>query len=894
MADSLQEVEKNLDPRGARPGFGSRRSTNITTVTVEVRRKKLSLLDKRKALGGGERHNAQQKEKKIQDTLGLTSDEVDARLKALRGAAQRTQEEKEAQEKAALLEAASRAQEETGEIKKTEEVAKAAPAQELATPPKETLEGTAKKEKPRKLKAEPPKEGPIVPVILRAASYGPSPQQIEREKEKEREKLKKKEQEKSEQEQKSGLARHGLERKKEDLDVPLLDGFKGRDTKAAPTGRFGRPRKTSEDSDDGSRSFLRKAAGPLSRKLSRTALSRVLADEDEMRARSVASYRRAQKRRLSAGQQKETQHVIRDVLIPDFITVGELSNRMAVSSAIVIKSLMKLGTLTTINQQIDGDTAELLCVEFGHKPKRVSRSDFEIGIRRDEDRSEDLQPRPPVITVMGHVDHGKTSLLDALRRTDVLSTEHGGITQHIGAYQIVTSFSDEKITFLDTPGHSAFSEMRARGANVTDIVVLVVAADDSVNAQTIEAISHAKDANAPLVVAVNKIDKPAANPQNIRNELLSHDVVVEDFGGSVIAVDISAKTGKNLDKLVEAILLQAEMMELRANPDGPAEGTIIESSLEKGRGIVATVLIQRGTLRPGDIFVAGTEFGRVKTMNDSYKKKVAQAGPSFPVEVLGFNGIPRAGDRFSVVATEAKAREVAENRRQIRREQRDTQGNNHSAESLLNKIAASDMKELAIVLKADTQGSLEAITSSISKLVVNDVVSNVIYGAVGDINETDVMLAKTSHACVMGFNIKATPQARVLSEQEGVPVGHYNIIYEMFDRIESMMKGLLAPKFEEHSLGKAELRVVFSKGKFIKIAGCYVLSGLIRRSNAQIRVHRGTDILFTGKMESMKHEQDDIKEAKEGHECGIILEGFNNLEKGDILECFEIVEVAPV
>jgi translation initiation factor IF-2 len=564
---------------------------------------------------------------------------------------------------------------------------------------------------------------------------------------------------------------------------------------------------------------------------------------------------------------------------------------MAVSSAIVIKALMKLGTLASINQVIDGDTAELICVEFGHRPKRTSADDIEIGLKRGDSTPEELQSRPPVITVMGHVDHGKTSLLDALRKTNIIATEYGGITQKIGAYQIVTPYSAAKITFFDTPGHAAFSEMRARGANVTDIVVLVVAADDGINAQTLEAISHAKAANVPMIVAINKIDKPTADPQRAKNELLSHDVILEEFGGDVMAVEISAKVGTNLGKLVEAILLQAEVLELTASPEGQAEGVVVEASVQKGRGIVATVLVQKGTLRAGDIFVAGAEFGRVKIMYDYLGNKVTEAGPSCPVEVIGFSGAPLAGDDFVVVESEQRAREVADHRRQVRREKDALLKNKNSVEHMMTQIASGEGQTLNIVIKADTQGSLEAIRSNIQKLVVEGVTVQVVHGAIGDVNESDVALAKTSRACVVCFGVKATPQARQAADSDSISIGYYTVIYELLEQIEQMMKGQLAPTFEERVLGRAELRVVFTKGKVIKIAGCYVLNGLIRRSNSQVRVLRGEVVVFTGKIESMKHEQDDIKESKEGHECGIILDGFNDIEKGDIIECFDMVEV---
>jgi translation initiation factor IF-2 len=711
---------------------------------------------------------------------------------------------------------------------------------------------------------------------LRAASYGPSPQQL-------------RDREKSSTRGDAPFAgKDGLStpRPKRAPHASARTEVLQSETKAE---RAPRVKKTLGDSESQDRKASKKSFADSPKKLSRHILTRSIDNDEDVRVRSVASFKRAQKKRFV--QKIEPAKVSRDVVIPDTITVGDLSNRMAVSSATVIKALMKLGTLASINQVIDGDTAELICVEFGHRPKRTSADDLEIGLKRGESAQEELHSRPPVITVMGHVDHGKTSLLDALRKTNIIATECGGITQKIGAYQIVTPYSSAKITFFDTPGHAAFSEMRARGANVTDIVVLVVAADDGINAQTLEAISHAKAAKAPIIVAINKIDKPTADPQRAKNELLNHDVILEDFGGDVMSVDISAKVGTNLDKLVEAILLQSEILELKASPEGPAEGVIVEASVQKGRGIVATILVQKGTLRVGDIFVAGAEFGRIKIMSDYLGNKVLEAGPSCPVEVIGFSGSPLAGDDFVVVNSEQRARDIADHRKQVRKEKDALIRNKNSVEHMMTQIASGESNTLNIVVKADTQGSLEAIKSNIMKLSVDGVTVQVVHGAIGDINESDIALAKSSSACVVGFGVKATPQARLGADRDGVSIGYYTIIYEMLEQIELMMKGQLAPTFEERVLGRADLRVVFTKGKFIKIAGCYVISGLIRRSNSQIRVLRGNAVVFTGKIESMKHEQDDIKESKEGHECGLILDGFNDIKQGDIIECFEIVEV---
>lgn len=877
------------------------------TVTVEVKRKKVSLLDKKQALESGtplsERGTPRDMKQALAGTHSLTNTELDARLRALKNAASLQEQVPEHEQvpeevlepeqivepqEEELIRVQEEAQDETPQEAVQEEAVPEQPEEPVAVVEPEVV--APKPEIKKKEEPVVPKPKPVVPVILRAASYGPSQRQLEKER------IRKQAEKAAAESKQQTNARSQRPPKTESVPDILNE---------VPQ-EIGRPvnlsRKTtksaSEDFDRGeanSRRTNKRGMANTQRKLTRHVLTRVMDDEDEERSRSVAAYRRAQKKRAMAGANKQpAAKVIRDVTIADAITVGELANRMAVSSSEVIKALMKLGTLASINQVIDGDTAELLCVEFGHRPKRVSDADIEIGLERAEDNPEDLLPRPPVITVMGHVDHGKTSLLDALRKTDVVATEFGGITQHIGAYQIVTKYSDQKITFLDTPGHAAFSAMRARGANITDIAVIVVAADDGVNEQTLEALAHAKAANAPMIIAINKIDKKTADPQRIRNELLTHEVLLEEFGGDVMAVEISAKMGTNLDKLVEAILLQADMMELKANPNGQAEGVVLEAAVDKGRGVVATVLIQRGTLRPGDIFVAGAEFGRVKRMMDSRGSSVKEAPPSYPVEILGFNNVPMAGDKFCVVETEQRAREVAEYRRSVRQEKEALARNKNSIAHMMDKIAVGKLKELPIVLKADVQGSLEAITTNIAKLEVNGVRAHIIHGAIGDINETDVLLGKASEAVVLGFNVKATPQAKSLAHFEGIGVEHFAVIYELLDRVEKMMKGLLEPTWEEKDLGVAEVRVVFSKGKVIKIAGCYVTRGVIRRANTKVRLRRGDKIVFTGKIDSMKHQQDDIKESRESHDCGIILDGWNDIQEGDTIECFEMVEVKSV
>lgn len=632
----------------------------------------------------------------------------------------------------------------------------------------------------------------------------------------------------------------------------------------------------------------REAEAP--RKLNRNLISRALDDEDVSRGRSLASIKRARQKHKTAQQQAEQVKVIREVIIPDTITVGELANRMAVRGGEVIKALMKLGMMVTINQVIDADTAELLCTEFGHKFKRISDADIEIGLRHEDDSEHLKLPRAPVVTVMGHVDHGKTSLLDALRSTNVVAGEAGGITQHIGAYQVTTA-SHQKITFIDTPGHAAFSEMRARGANVTDIVILVVAADDGIMEQTIEAINHAKAANVPIIVAINKIDKPEANPDRVRSELLQHGVVLEEFGGEVLSVEVSAKQRLNMDKLEEAILLQAEILNLKANPDRAAEGVIIEAEIDRGRGTVATVLVQRGTLKIGDIFVAGTEWGRVRALVNDRGQKIKEAGPSVPVEVLGFNGVPSAGDEFFAVEDESRAREVAEFRQRCERDRKVIASARGSMEQMMNRIAAGEAKELSVVIKSDVQGSLEAIMASLAKLGNEEVNVRVLHGAVGGINESDVTLARASQGVIIGFNVRANPQARELARKEGIDIRYYSIIYNVIDDIKAIMSGLLAPTLKEKYLGVAEIREVFNISKFGKIAGCYVTEGQVKRG-AKVRLLRDDVVIHEGTLKSLRRFKDEVKEVRESYECGMAFENYNDIRVGDVIECFEMEEIA--
>ena len=623
-------------------------------------------------------------------------------------------------------------------------------------------------------------------------------------------------------------------------------------------------------------------------------VTRALNEEGEERTRSVSQFRRQrerEKQRLQQLQQADAQvKQTREVVIPETITVQELANRMAEQGAKVVKKLFDMGVMATITQNIDADTAELIATEFGHKVRRVSEADVEVGLVGEADAPETLRPRPPVVTVMGHVDHGKTSLLDALRSTDVASGEAGGITQHIGAYQVALK-NGQRITFIDTPGHQAFTAMRARGAQITDIVVLVVAADDGIKEQTVEAIRHAREAKVPMIVAINKVDKPDAKPDRVRQDLLQHEVVLEHLGGEVLDVEVSATKKINLEKLEEIILLQAEVLDLKANPDRPAEGSVIEAKLERGRGSVATVLIKRGTLKTGDIFVAGSEWGRVRALIDDRGQTVTTAGPATPVEVLGLNGTPLAGDDFIVVDSEAKARDITEYRQRLRRQKAAAAAGRGTLEQMFSQIAAGTAKELAVVVKSDVQGSLEAINASLKGLGTQEVAVRVLHAAVGGINESDVILAKASNAVIIGFNVRANPQARDLARRDGVEIRYYSIIYEVIEDMKGALSGLLAPTRRERFLGNAEIREVFNISKVGKVAGCMVTEGLVRRG-AKVRLLRDNVVIHEGSLKTLKRFKDEVREVREGTECGMAFENYENIEKGDVIECFEVEEVA--
>lgn len=610
------------------------------------------------------------------------------------------------------------------------------------------------------------------------------------------------------------------------------------------------------------------------------------------KTRSMAAIKRArEKERRKAMEDGTLQKVIRTVQLPEVITVQDLANRMAEKGVDVVRALMKMGMMVTINQIIDADTAELIIGEFGHKVERVGNEDIERDILGQEDDTSMLLPRPPVVTVMGHVDHGKTSLLDALRQTDVAAKEAGGITQHIGAYQILLA-NGKRITFIDTPGHEAFSEMRSRGADVTDIVVLVVAADDGIKEQTIEAINHAKAAGVTIIVAINKIDKPGADPMRVRHELLSHEIVLEDFGGDILAVEVSAKQKLGLEKLEETILLQAEMLDLRANPNRTADGTIVEARLEKGRGAIATVLVQRGTLKIGDLFVAGAETGRIRVLQDSHGQSVKSVGPGTPVEVMGFGGVPIAGDKFLVVENESQAKAISERYRQKYQDERN-KIMSQQQRSLLTMDADGKHQVLNVIIKADVHGSLEAISTSLQKVLHEEISVRVMHGGVGGITESDISLANTSNALIIAFNVRATPQAKEAAARQGVDIRYYSIIYEAIDDVKKAMSGLLSPDLKENFLGYAEIRQVFNITGSGKIAGCMITSGVVKRG-CKVRLIRDNVVIHEGDLKSLRREKEEVKEVREGFECGIALAHYQDIKEKDMIECFEVEEIARV
>ncbi len=628
--------------------------------------------------------------------------------------------------------------------------------------------------------------------------------------------------------------------------------------------------------------------GEPARRTGRLTVTQALSGGAQERQRSFAALKRARAKERRKGGQAPQQKLFREVIIPDMITVAELANRMTEKTVDVIRALMKMDVMATAAQEIDQDTAELIVEEFGHKVKRVSAADVEIDLTGPEDNEADLVLRAPVVTVMGHVDHGKTSVLDAFRKSKVVAGEAGGITQHIGAYQVRMS-NGEKVTFLDTPGHAAFSAMRSRGASATDIVILVVAADDSIMPQTIEAISHAKAAEVPIIVAINKIDKPGANPDKVRQDLLQHEVFVESMGGEILDVEISALKGTNLDKLEEAIQLQAELLDLKVNKNRNASGVVVEARLDKGQGSVATILVQRGTLKVGDIFVCGNEWGRVRAMLNDHGRNVKKAEPSVPVEILGLNGLPRSGDSFIVVESEAKAREVSEFRKNRERLEKEA-APKATLEAMFEKLNAKQAEIVPLVIKADVQGSSEAIVGALEAMNTDEVQAKILHSAVGGISESDVTLASASGAPILGFNVRASRKAADLAHQEGVEIRYYSVIYDLVDDIKAVMSGKLAPELRETILGSAEILDIFYAGKTGKAAGCLVLDGVMRKG-AKARLLRDDVVIFEGDLGSLRRFKDDVEEVASGVECGMNVASYNDLKKGDIIECYEVEEI---
>ncbi len=707
-----------------------------------------------------------------------------------------------------------------------------------------------------------------------------------------------------------GRRKHDDETKKKADEVAKKRFGEGETTAATATAKAtpgARPKLEAEEESEGPRMVRRGPGGALRpaappkrpTRAAQTATERprgrltlvTAMTADEVRERSEASFRRRVQRRTHEKNNDPKEKIVREVTIPEAITIQELANRMAERAVDVIKILMKQGQMVTINDVIDADTAQLIAEELGHSVKRVAEADVEEGVFDSADDPAELTPRAPVVTVMGHVDHGKTSLLDSIRSTNVVSGEAGGITQHIGAYQ-VDSPSHGKITFIDTPGHAAFTAMRARGAKVTDIVVLVVAADDGVMPQTIEAINHAKAAKVPMIVAINKIDKTDAKPERVRSELLQHEVQVETLGGDVVDVELSATKKTNIDKLLEMIGLQAEILDLKANASRPAEGTVIEAKLDRGRGPVATVLIQRGTLHVGDLIVAGAEWGRVRALVNDKGETVQEAGPSVPVEVLGFAGTPEASDRLAVVDTEARARELTDYR--VRQKRDNTTARNTgmrgSLEQMMSQLKTSGRKEFPLIVKADVQGSLEAIVGALEKLGTDEVGARVIHSGVGGITESDVTLSHSTGAAIIGFNVRAHKEAREASERDAVEIRYYNIIYDLVDDVKKAMSGLLTPERRETMLGNATILEVFNVSKVGKVAGCRVTDGKVERG-AGVRLIRDNVVVHEGKLSQLKRFKDDAREVTAGMECGMAFENYQDMRQGDVIECYRVETV---
>ncbi len=678
--------------------------------------------------------------------------------------------------------------------------------------------------------------------------------------------------------------------KKDDYDEED-DDYYAKKGKKAPVVESSKPL-TREETFEQERKKIQKRSFETPKRNTKISVNSYMFNDDEDDDYGYGAPRRRFKKKAPKPQvqQAPQEKIIKEVIIPEIITVQDLANRMAEKSSDVIKKLMALGVMATINQAIDADTAQIVVEEMGHKFKRVAESDVEEGLTGPKDTEADLLPRAPVVTVMGHVDHGKTSLLDALRETNVAAREAGGITQHIGAYQITLN-DNQKITFIDTPGHEAFSEMRARGAKVTDIVVLVVAANDGIKPQTVEAIRHAQAANVPIVVAINKIDLPGADPMKVKTELLQHGIAVEEMGGECLCAEVSAKKRINIDKLVEAILLQAEILDLKANPNRIAEGVVIEAKMEKGRGNVATVLVQNGTLKVGEVCIAGKEWGHVRAMFNEHGKKVFEAAPATPVEVLGLQGTPSAGDDFIIVKDENQAREVTSYRIRKEREAKLVKSAKSAMEQMLDKIKSGESKQLAVIIKADVQGSIEAIEGTITKLSNEEVSVHVLHSAVGPISESDITLAKASDAFIIGFNVRAIPQARDMARRDGIDIRYYSIIYDVADDVKKGLEGLLSPELREKFLGYAEIRNVFNITGVGKVGGCMITEGMVKRG-AKVRLLRDNVVIHDGSLAQLKRFKEDVKEVKEGYECGMSFENYNDIQVGDYIECYEIETIA--
>ncbi|MEL6765992.1 MAG: translation initiation factor IF-2 [Pseudomonadota bacterium] len=818
----------------------------------------------------------------------LSEEEYSRRLEALKQAKKDEEVRRRAEEEAAkkrAAEDAKRKAEEEARLKAEEEARAAA---EKAEAERAAAEAEAEAEK-AKAEAEAAKEPEL----------SPEEQRVRRAEDEARKRIAASEARKAEILAKNPAAAETVERAEAARAEaarprPAAQPGGGAGAGAAPGGA-GAPGRPAEREDDRrgapKRPTPTRGRGDEKRRSGKLTISKLSEDGEGGRQRSLASMRRRQERaRGKGGRQEAREKVTRTVKLPEAITVQELANRMAERVGDVIKALMKNGMMATQNQSIDQDTAELIIEEFGHKVQRVSESDVEEVINVGEDKDEDLAPRAPIVTIMGHVDHGKTSLLDALRKTNVVSGEAGGITQHIGAYQITTE-GGSKITFLDTPGHAAFTSMRARGANVTDVVILVVAADDSVMPQTIEAINHAKAAQVPMIVAINKIDRPEADPNKVRTELLQHEVIVEEMSGDVLDVEVSAITGQGLDTLVENIALQSELLELKANPNRPAEGAVIEAKLDVGRGPVATVLVQRGTLRNGDIFVVGEQWGRVRALVNDQGERVTEAGPAVPVEVLGLQGTPEAGDTLNVVEDEAKAREISDYRQRKAREAQAAKGARTTLDQLLAQAKADEnVSELPIVVKADVQGSNEAIVQALEKVGNDEVRVRVLHSGVGAITESDVTLAEASNTPIIGFNVRANAPAREAANQKGVEIRYYSIIYDLVDDVKQAASGLLSPEVRETYLGYAAIKQVFKVSNVGKVAGCEVTDGLARRS-AGVRLLRDNVVIHEGKLKTLKRFKDEVNEVRAGQECGMAFENYEDIREGDVIEIFETQEL---